>query len=107
MIRQLSQEHEEIGGILTSLDAALADMMEDPGKLAGARERAEELSALLLSHLDDEEEELLEPLGRLDIALTHGEGRPGAPGPSIEVAVLAEAAGPALHAWFSAFPRPS
>ena len=69
VIRQLSQEHEEIAGILTSLDAALVDMMEDSGKLAEVRDRAEQLSALLGSHLDYEEEELLEPLGRLDIAL--------------------------------------
>ncbi len=69
VIRQLHQEHEEIAGVLTSLDAALVDMMEDTGKLAEVRDRAEQLSALLLSHLDYEEEELLEPLGRLDIAL--------------------------------------
>jgi hemerythrin-like domain-containing protein len=69
VIRQLSQEHEEIAGVLTSLDAALVDMMEDSGKLAEVRDRAEQLSALLGSHLDYEEEELLEPLGRLDIAL--------------------------------------
>jgi alkanesulfonate monooxygenase SsuD/methylene tetrahydromethanopterin reductase-like flavin-dependent oxidoreductase (luciferase family)/hemerythrin-like domain-containing protein len=69
VIRQLSLEHEEIAGILTSLDAALVDMMEDSGKLAEVRDHAEQLSALLGSHLDYEEEELLEPLGRLDIAL--------------------------------------
>jgi alkanesulfonate monooxygenase SsuD/methylene tetrahydromethanopterin reductase-like flavin-dependent oxidoreductase (luciferase family)/hemerythrin-like domain-containing protein len=69
VIRQLSQEHEEIAGVLTGLDAALVDMIEDSGKLAEVRDRAEQLSALLLSHLDYEEEELLEPLGRLDIAL--------------------------------------
>jgi hypothetical protein len=48
-------------------DRALVGMMDDPGKVEDMRRLADELGDMLLSHLAYEEDELLGPLGRLEI----------------------------------------
>jgi hemerythrin-like domain-containing protein len=67
VLDRLGEEHQVIHDILTRLDALLLRLAEDG---AGAREVATEvrrLQAALVSHLDYEEGELLEPIGRLSI----------------------------------------
>ncbi len=67
VLARLEREHEVIAGVLTGLDEALVAMVADPARLDGVRDRVELLAGQLLSHLDYEEEELVEPLGRLDV----------------------------------------
>jgi hemerythrin-like domain-containing protein len=67
VLARLGREHEVIAGVLTGLDEALVAMVADPARLDEVRDRVELLAEALLSHLDYEEEELVEPLGRLDI----------------------------------------
>jgi alkanesulfonate monooxygenase SsuD/methylene tetrahydromethanopterin reductase-like flavin-dependent oxidoreductase (luciferase family)/hemerythrin-like domain-containing protein len=67
VVERLEQEHEVIAGVLTGLDAALVAMIEDAERLDGVREQVELLSDVLLSHLDYEEEELVEPIARLGL----------------------------------------
>ncbi|GGO14380.1 LLM class flavin-dependent oxidoreductase [Microbispora bryophytorum] len=67
VVTRLEQEHEVIAGVLTELDAALVAMIEDPDRLDGVREQVDLLSDVLLSHLRYEEEELVEPIARLDL----------------------------------------
>ncbi|GGO26619.1 hypothetical protein GCM10010116_53420 [Microbispora rosea subsp. aerata] len=67
VVARLEQEHEVIAGVLTELDAALVAMIEDPDRLDGVREQVDLLSDVLLSHLRYEEEELVEPIARLNL----------------------------------------
>ncbi|MEU6411937.1 LLM class flavin-dependent oxidoreductase [Microbispora sp. NPDC046933] len=67
VVARLEQEHEVIAGVLTELDAALVAMIEDPGRLDGVRDQVDLLSEVLLSHLRYEEEELVEPIARLNL----------------------------------------
>ncbi|GAA0991501.1 hypothetical protein GCM10009555_078920 [Acrocarpospora macrocephala] len=67
VVERLEQEHEVVAEILTGLDAALVAMIEDPAGLAEVRDQVDLLSNVLLSHLAYEEEELVEPLSRLDL----------------------------------------
>jgi hemerythrin-like domain-containing protein len=67
VIERLSEEHEVIAGVLTRLDEALVLMVDDASELPGVQAEVERLSEVLLSHLDYEEEELLEPIARLGI----------------------------------------
>ena len=67
VLDRLGREHEVIAGVLTGLDEALVAMVADPARLDEVRDRVELLADQLLSHLAYEEEELVEPLGRLDI----------------------------------------
>jgi hemerythrin-like domain-containing protein len=67
VVERLEQEHDVIAGVLTGLDVALVAMIEDPEKLDGVRLQVDLLSDALLSHLGYEEEELVEPLARLDL----------------------------------------
>ncbi|XVQ83044.1 LLM class flavin-dependent oxidoreductase [Microbispora siamensis] len=67
VVARLEQEHEVIAGVLTELDAALVAMIEDPDRLDGVRDQVDLLSDVLLSHLRYEEEELVEPIARLDL----------------------------------------
>ncbi|WP_205857750.1 hemerythrin domain-containing protein, partial [Phytoactinopolyspora endophytica] len=67
VIERLAAEHEVIAAVLTRLDAALVDMVEDVGKLAEVRALVDLLDDVLLSHLAYEEEEVVEPLGRLNV----------------------------------------
>ncbi|MEV7804185.1 LLM class flavin-dependent oxidoreductase [Microbispora sp. NPDC088329] len=67
VVARLEQEHEVIAGVLTELDAALVAMIEDPDRLDGVRDQVDLLSDVLLSHLRYEEEELVEPIARLNL----------------------------------------
>jgi hypothetical protein len=67
VLHRLEREHEVIADVLTGLDAALVAMISDPDRLDEVRDRVDLLADQLLSHLAYEEEELVEPLGRLDI----------------------------------------
>ncbi|MFI9575066.1 LLM class flavin-dependent oxidoreductase [Microbispora rosea] len=67
VVARLEQEHEVIAGVLTQLDAALVAMIDDPDRLDGVRDQVELLSDVLLSHLRYEEEELVEPIARLNL----------------------------------------
>ncbi|MEV2272599.1 LLM class flavin-dependent oxidoreductase [Nonomuraea africana] len=67
VIDRLQEEHEVIAELLTGLDAALVAMVEDADAIDGVRERLDVLSEALLSHLAYEEEQLVEPLARLDL----------------------------------------
>ncbi|WP_030453470.1 LLM class flavin-dependent oxidoreductase [Herbidospora cretacea] len=67
VIRRLEEEHEVIAEILTGLDAALVAMVTEPSGLDEVRRRAATLTEALLSHLAYEEEELVEPLSRLEL----------------------------------------
>ncbi|MEV4458139.1 LLM class flavin-dependent oxidoreductase [Microbispora sp. NPDC049633] len=67
VVARLEQEHEVIAGVLTELDAALIAMIEDPDRLDGVRDQVDLLSDVLLSHLRYEEEELVEPIARLNL----------------------------------------
>jgi len=67
VVERLEQEHEVIAAVLTGLDVALVAMIEDPEKLDGVRLQVDLLADALLSHLGYEEEELVEPLARLDL----------------------------------------
>ena len=69
VLDRLSEEHELIAGILTRLDSALVAMVTDPDQLPVVRTELDRLAEVLLSHLDYEEEELLEPLARLGITV--------------------------------------
>ncbi|GAA4560406.1 hypothetical protein GCM10023193_20380 [Planotetraspora kaengkrachanensis] len=69
VVERLEQEHEVIAGVLTGLDAALVAMIEDPEKLDGVRLQVDLLADALLSHLGYEEEELVEPLARLNLGI--------------------------------------
>ena len=69
VIERLSEEHEVIAGVLTSLDQALVAMVDDPERLDLVRSEVERLGDALLSHLDYEEAELLDPIRRLGIEI--------------------------------------
>ncbi|WP_061289467.1 hemerythrin domain-containing protein [Herbidospora cretacea] len=67
VIERLEAEHEVIAGLLTGLDAALVAMVTEPSGLDVVRGQVTALSEALLSHLAYEEEELVEPLSRLEL----------------------------------------
>ncbi|WP_066375067.1 LLM class flavin-dependent oxidoreductase [Herbidospora mongoliensis] len=67
VIQRLEEEHEVIADILTGLDSALVAMVEDPSGLDVVRRQVTTLTEALLSHLAYEEEELVEPLSRLEL----------------------------------------
>lgn len=69
VLERLSWEHEIIAEQLERFDQALVAMMEEPGKVVDVRRVADDLNSMLLSHLAYEEDELLGPIGRLNIAL--------------------------------------
>jgi hemerythrin-like domain-containing protein len=67
VLDRLAEDHEVIGRMLTEVDAALVTMMADESSLDGARQAIDRFADVLLAHLADEEEQLLEPIGRLSI----------------------------------------
>lgn len=69
VLDRLSEEHELIAGVLTRLDRALVAMVTDPDQLSVVRAEFDRLAEVLLSHLNYEEEELLEPIARLAITV--------------------------------------
>jgi hemerythrin-like domain-containing protein len=69
VLERLRHEHEGIAAVLGEVDAALVVMVEDERGLEGAKGAVEHLSDALLAHLNYEEEQLLEPIGRLAIRI--------------------------------------
>lgn len=67
VLDRLGAEHEVIAGMLDALDRALVDFVGDRLDVDGVRAAARRLSAMMLSHLAYEEEELLGPIGEFSI----------------------------------------
>jgi luciferase-like monooxygenase/hemerythrin HHE cation binding domain-containing protein len=67
VLERLSAEHEAIAAIITGVDDALVAMIQDEGRVDQAERAVDRLADALLPHLDDEERQLLDPIGRLDI----------------------------------------
>ena len=69
VVQRLHEEHEVIAGMLVELDDALVALIgaDDPQPAAVPRLQTavDRLARALLTHLDDEESALLEPLGRI------------------------------------------
>ncbi|MBJ7597124.1 MAG: hypothetical protein DLM67_14140 [Candidatus Nephthysia bennettiae] len=69
ILERLKEEHERIAEILQEVDAELVAMIEDDQHLDEARRAVQRLGASLLAHLQKEEDQLLEPIGRLSIRI--------------------------------------
>jgi hypothetical protein len=54
---------------MTRVDRALVAMVTDPDALEAVRAEFDQFAGMLLSHLGYEEDELLEPIARLGIAV--------------------------------------
>ncbi len=67
ILERLRYEHEGIAKVLGEVDAALVAMVEDEKGLDDTQTAVEHLSDALLAHLRYEEDQLLEPIGRLAI----------------------------------------
>ena len=67
VIDTLEREHQRIAAVLEEVDAAFVAMVGDDDRLDQARQAVDRLGDVLLAHLDHEEEQLLEPIGRLAI----------------------------------------
>lgn len=66
VLARLRQDHEGIAELLREVDSALVAMIEDE-RPDRAREAVDRLGDVLLAHLRFEEDQLLEPIGRLSI----------------------------------------
>jgi iron-sulfur cluster repair protein YtfE (RIC family) len=64
VIDRLEAEHVSIAALLDTMDAALVAMVTDPTGVAEVRRVIDELSRALLSHLEYEESQLLDAIGR-------------------------------------------
>jgi hemerythrin-like domain-containing protein len=69
VLARLKHEHEGIGEVLGEVDAALVAMVKDEERLDETESAVGHLSDALLAHLKYEEEQLLEPIGRLAIRI--------------------------------------
>ncbi|HVQ96856.1 MAG TPA: hemerythrin domain-containing protein [Mycobacteriales bacterium] len=69
VLTRLHEEHEVVHDILVTLDGLLVRMVNESSGATEVAEEARRLRTALLSHLGYEEEELLDPLGRLPIQL--------------------------------------
>jgi hemerythrin-like domain-containing protein len=69
VLERLQHEHEGIANVLGEVDAALVAMVGDEQRLDETQTAVEHLSDALLAHLKYEEEQLLEPIGRLAIRI--------------------------------------
>jgi hemerythrin-like domain-containing protein len=67
ILESLRRDHEGIAKVLRDIDAALVAMVEDEKGLDDTQAAVEHLSDALLAHLKFEEDQLLEPIGRLAI----------------------------------------
>jgi alkanesulfonate monooxygenase SsuD/methylene tetrahydromethanopterin reductase-like flavin-dependent oxidoreductase (luciferase family) len=67
ILERLSHEHEGIAKVLSDIDAALVATVEDEDRLDETQAAVDHLSDSLLAHLKYEEEQLVEPIGRLGI----------------------------------------
>jgi hypothetical protein len=62
-------QHEGIAKVLGEIDAALVAMFEDDERLDDTQAAVDHLSDALIAHLKYEEDQLLEPIGRLAIRI--------------------------------------
>jgi hemerythrin-like domain-containing protein len=69
VLERLKHEHEGIAKVLGEIDAALVAMVEDEQRLDETEIAVNHLSDALLAHLNYEEDQLLEPIGRLAIRI--------------------------------------
>jgi hemerythrin-like domain-containing protein len=69
ILDRLQHEHEGIAKVLREIDAALVAMVEDDKHLDDTQDAVDHLSDALLAHLKYEEDQLLEPIGRLGIQI--------------------------------------
>jgi len=69
VLDRLGEEHELIAGLLDGVDRALVELISGRIGVDGVRAAVDELSAMLLSHLAYEEDELLEPIGEFSIVV--------------------------------------
>ena len=69
VLDRLAAEHVGIAGVLDDVDAALVAMVADPSRLEETEQAVDKLADVLLAHLEDEENELLGPIGRLGISV--------------------------------------
>jgi hemerythrin-like domain-containing protein len=69
VLARLKHEHEGIAEVLRRVDAALVAMVADEQRLDETQTAVDHLSEALLAHLKYEEEQLLEPIGRLAIRI--------------------------------------
>lgn len=69
VLDRLGAEHEVIAGLLEALDRALVELIAGQAEPDDVRVAVGELAGALLSHLDYEEDELLDPIGELSILL--------------------------------------
>jgi hemerythrin-like domain-containing protein len=69
VLARLRHEHEGIAKVLGEVDAALVAMVGDEQRLDETQTAVEHLSEALLAHLKYEEDQLLEPIGRLAIRI--------------------------------------
>jgi hemerythrin-like domain-containing protein len=69
VLAHLKREHEGIAEVLGEVDAALVAMVGDEQGLDETQSAVDHLSEALLAHLKYEEEQLLEPIGRLAIRI--------------------------------------
>jgi hypothetical protein len=67
VLERLRHEHEGIAELLEDVDAALVAMIEDERRLDRTQDAVDRLTDVLLAHLRYEEDQLLEPIGRLSI----------------------------------------
>jgi len=67
ILERLSHEHHQIAQVLDRVDAALVAMVENDEALGATASVVDELNDSLLAHLRFEEDQLLEPIGRLGI----------------------------------------
>jgi alkanesulfonate monooxygenase SsuD/methylene tetrahydromethanopterin reductase-like flavin-dependent oxidoreductase (luciferase family) len=67
VLERLRAEHEVIAGVLAQVDASLVRVVEDSSRIDESHAAVGRLGELLLDHLRYEEEQLLEPIGRLGI----------------------------------------
>jgi hemerythrin-like domain-containing protein len=69
VLARLKHEHEGIAEVLREVDAALVAMVADEQRLGETQTAVDHLSEALIAHLKYEEEQLLEPIGRLAIQI--------------------------------------
>ena len=67
VLDRLAAEHEVIAGVLDEVDRALVAMVADESRLDETEYAVDLLADVLLKHLQDEEDALLEPIGRLGL----------------------------------------
>ena len=69
VLDRLAAEHEVIAGVLDEVDRALVAMVADESRLDETESAVDRLADVLLTHLQDEEDALLGPIGRLGLNL--------------------------------------